>query len=272
MANEDQRDYWTDDAGPKWVALQERLDAMLAPVTSALVEAIDPGRDERIFDIGCGTGDLSWQLADRGARVTGIDISSTMIAAAKARAKGNAVFEVADAADYRCPIPFDCAVSRFGVMFFDNPARAFATIRGNLGDDGRLVFACWQAPDKNPWAMIPAMAVIPLLPDFVPPDPEAPGPFALADAERTKSILVDAGYSDIDIAGREIDVTMSASGLEDATDFACQIGPGSRAMSELGEEGREQARTAIYEALAAHAGDGGPVSMNGAIWLVAASA
>ncbi len=271
MANEEQREYWTEQAGPKWVEFQARLDAMLEPVATLLVDAIDAQQDERILDVGCGTGELSRLLAERGAVVTGIDISTPMIEAARARVSGSAKFEVADASEYRNPIPFDCAASRFGVMFFEDPAKAFATIRGNLSEDGRLVFACWRAPDLNPWAMVPAAAVIPLIPDFEPPDPDAPGPFAFADRDRIESILSDAGYDDIQIAPREVRIGLSDRDIDDATDFACQIGPGSRAMAVLDDNGRAAARDAIRAALAAHVPETGPIAMDGAIWLVSAT-
>lgn len=272
MPNEEQRDYWTEQAAPKWVEHRTRLDAMLAPVTRILLGAIGPRPGERILDIGCGSGELSWRLAGEGASVTGIDIAAPMVEAAAAAGSGEADFRVADASQFRAAEPFDAAVSRFGVMFFDDPAAAFANIRALLVPGGRLVFACWRAPEHNQWAMVPAMAVRPLLPDAPPFDPHAPGPFALADDARLRGILEAAGFADIAIADHPVTIGLSdAGGLDDATEFACQIGPGARAIGELEENDRPKARAAIREALAAHVGEDGSVALPGAIWLVRAA-
>lgn len=270
MPNDEQRDYWTEQAGPKWVAHRARLDRMLAPVTDLLVEAIAVRPGERLLDIGCGSGDLSRLLAAQGAAVTGIDIAEPMIAAAREAADGIA-FAVADAAEFRADAPFDAAVSRFGVMFFDDPAPAFANIRANLAPGGRLVFACWAAPERNQWAMVPAAAVKPLLPEAPPPDPHAPGPFAFADDARVRRILGEAGFGDIAIVAHDVPIALTdGGGLEDATDFACQIGPGAYAIGELPEDERPKAREAIRAALAPHVAADGSVSLAGAIWIVGA--
>ena len=272
MPNDEQREYWNEQGGPKWVEHQARLDMMLAPASAILIDAIKPLAGEKILDIGCGTGAVSEQLAESGAEVTGIDISETMIAGAQFRARDNLIFQTADATSFRGDTPFTAAVSRFGVMFFEDPHAAFANIHANLNPDGRLVFVCWQVPNLNPWAMVPAKAVKPLLEDPAPTDPHAPGPFAFADQGRVTDILEKAAFRDIKIGGYEIPIRLSATGLDDATDFSCQIGPGSRAMGELDDAGRVKARAAIREALSPYADADGPVTMDGAIWLVTARA
>jgi SAM-dependent methyltransferase len=272
MPNDDQREYWNEQGGPKWVEHQARLDSMLAPASSILVAAVAPQSGERILDIGCGTGAVSQQLAEQGAAVTGIDLAETMIAGAQFRAQQNLAFQTADAASFRSDTSFAVAVSRFGVMFFDDPHAALANIHANLDSDGKLVLVCWQAPDRNPWAMIPAKAVMPLLDNPAPPDPHAPGPFAFADPDRVTDILGTAGFRDVSIEGYDIPIVLSNTGLDDATDFACQIGPGSRAMTELDESGRKKAYASIREALSPYADAKGALTMEGAVWLVTAPA
>lgn len=272
MPNDDQRDYWNEQGGPNWVKHQARLDEMLAPASSVLVDAAAVKAGERVLDIGCGTGAVSEWLAEQGAEVTGIDLSETMIAGAQFRARDNLSFLVADAGEFRGDPAFAVAVSRFGVMFFDDPDGAFENIRANLDPGGRLLFVCWQAPALNPWAMIPALAVKPLLADPAPADPHAPGPFAFADRDRVAGILAGAGFRDVEMAGHDIPIRLSAHGLDDATDFACQVGPGSRAMLELDDAGRAQARSAIHDALSPFNDATGSVVLDGAVWLVTATA
>jgi SAM-dependent methyltransferase len=236
-----------------------------------LLSAIGDCSDQSLIDVGCGTGELTMRLTAAGAKMTGVDLSEPMLALAGTRCP-SAQFHAADAATWQGPDQFDGAVSRFGVMFFDDPASAFANIRQQLSADGRIVWAIWAPPADNLWAIIPALAVKPLLPAEEAPDPFAPGPFALADAERTRGLLAVAGFSDINLVKHEVAITLAATGgLEAATDFASQIGPASRAMGELDDAGRVAAKAAVREALAPHA-TGDHVALPGAIWLVTACA
>ena len=53
---------------------------------------------------------------------------------------------------------FDAIVSRFGVMFFDDPMMAFTNLRHALRIGGRLAFVCWQGLEANPWLLVPGVA------------------------------------------------------------------------------------------------------------------
>ena len=64
--------------------------------------------------------------------------------------------------------------SRFGVMFFSDPATAFANIRRSLKLGGRLVFVCWRALNENPWMEVPLQAALPFLQPVEAPDPTHP--------------------------------------------------------------------------------------------------
>jgi ubiquinone/menaquinone biosynthesis C-methylase UbiE len=120
QSNADQIAFWNGDAGAKWVKSQERLDAMLAPVTAEVLKAAAAKPGERILDIGCGCGETSMLLAKVGARVTGIDISHPMLARAKQRASQERIenFEAveADASEHKFLPSYDLLFSRFGVM------------------------------------------------------------------------------------------------------------------------------------------------------------
>ncbi len=273
MANEDQKTYWNDRAGLKWAAMQERLDAMLSPATAVLMDALGDVAGQHVLDIGCGTGETAMLAAARGAKVTGVDLSQPMLEAARARGIAGAEFLEADMGEYRAAVPFDGALSRFGIMFFDDPVAAFTNIHANLRGHARLTAICWQSPKVNDWAMVPAMAVKPLLPEAPPTDPHAPGPFAFADSDRVQGILTAAGFSDVTLTPHTIAVSLNQDGgLEAATDFACQIGPGAAAMAELDEAGRQRAREAIRNALAPHVDAQGRVTLGAGIWCIGATA
>lgn len=271
MSNEEQIEYWNENAGLKWAEHQTALDAMLAPATSALIEAAAIQRGERVLDIGCGTGETSLIAVEAGAQVTGVDISEPMLELARSRADGRAEMLIADASQYQADTVFDLAMSRFGVMFFEDPVAAFANIRKNLKPDGRMAFACWQTPKVNDWVMVPMKAIKPLMPEAPETDPHAPGPFAFADPERLDGILREAGFSNIEITPHGIDVCLTQSGgVDGAVDFSSQIGPASRALGEVEEALRPKLLAALKEALAPH-DRAGRVTLPGGIWIVKAS-
>src|SRR4051794_41273251 len=101
----------------------------------------------------------------------------------------NVRYELGDAQVHRFdPAGFDVAISRFGTMFFSDPAAAFANIAAALRPGARLVLLVWQRYEDNEWAR----AIDAVLGDGVqPPQPPRPGsdPFSLGDAEATAGIL-----------------------------------------------------------------------------------
>ena len=186
--NIDQIKYWNSDAGDKWVRFADRLDALLAPFVPLILERVALQTGERALDIGCGGGALSLAAEEKVAPdggVTGVDVSAPLLELARQRsanAGGNSAFVEADAAQYRSSTPLDAAVSRFGVMFFSDPAAAFSSLRRSLRPEARLVFVCWQGLSENAWARAPLEAAMPHFTKPLPtPDPHAPGPFAFAD-------------------------------------------------------------------------------------------
>ena len=273
MSNEEQIEYWNGQAGATWVEAQEQLDALLAPFNDVLLEAAEPLAALRVLDVGCGCGDTSLRLADRGALVTGVDISEPMLARARARASDRdaLTFMAADAATGDLPRDQALIVSRFGVMFFDDPTAAFSNLRRAAADGGRLVFACWQKPADNPWVSVGGRAVQPFLPEpATPPDPKAPGPFAFADADYVRDILQNAGFADVQIDGHRAPLRLGGT-VDEALAFQGRVGPMARVLAELSDEAREQAQAAARDALAKHLKDDG-VHLEGAIWLVRAQA
>src|SRR5947209_193330 len=139
--NSEQIEYWNGAAAEIWVAQQERLDRQLDALGNAALEALAPRAGEHILDVGCGSGQTTLQLAGAvgpGGRVVGVDISQPMLAAAEKRKKDAPVsFLRADAQTHAFDQPFDAIYSRFGVMFFADPVRAFANLRRSLKPRGR---------------------------------------------------------------------------------------------------------------------------------------
>ena len=167
--NQEQIDYWDKRAGPTWVELQERLDALLEPLSAAGLQAADVQSGERVLDVGCGCGDTSIALQGLGADVLGVDVSGPMLEHARKR-DSSVQYRQADAASTDFGGAFDLVFSRFGVMFISEPVAAFRNLHGALKSTGRLLFVCWQAPSANPWMSIAGRAIAPFL-----PAPDGPG-------------------------------------------------------------------------------------------------
>jgi SAM-dependent methyltransferase len=173
---------WAAARGEKWLAQLASMEAMLAPVDAPLIEALQLDAPFRIADIGCGGGGTTLAIARQaqaGSAVHGFDISPALIEAARARASGDKpiAFSLADVGTARAPQPpYDRLVSRFGIMFYDDPPSAFAKLARWLSPGGRFAFAVWALPADNPWMTSVREAAAEAI-DVPPPDPEAPGPF-----------------------------------------------------------------------------------------------
>jgi SAM-dependent methyltransferase len=274
--NQEQIEYWNEVSGPKWVAMQEDLDTQLGPLQEALMEHIGAQPGQAIIDVGCGCGASSLELARRVGEtgsVTGADISAPMLARARERAAAeglsHATFIQADAQVYSFdPGSVDFITSRFGIMFFEDPAAAFANLRTALKPGGRITFMCWRPFMENPWMAVPIGAAAEHVELPVPGDPFAPGPFSLADQEHTTSLLEKAGFTNIFITPNDQSLAMGGSGdLDASVDFVLKIGPLSRIMAEADTETVEKVRGAVKEALAPFNSDDG-IKMDFATWLV----
>ncbi len=272
--------YWNDRAGATWTALQERIDAMFVPITAAALDAAAPAAGERVIDIGCGCGATVLALAGRvgpAGRVLGLDVSAPMAARATERIAaaglGNAEVRVTDASTHDfAGYGADLLFSRFGVMFFADPSSAFANLRTGVRPGGRLLCAVWRPIVENAWFAVPLDAALPLLPPQPPADPDAPGPFALANPDRVRGILTRAGWREV--ALRPLDVSMPVTGpgqFDEAVEFATRVGALARILAEVDPDLRSRARDAVAAALAPHDGPEG-VTLGGAIWLVSARA
>lgn len=275
-ANRAQAVNWNEASGLVWVEMQGVLDHMLAPVADALVEAAFPGEGARVLDIGCGAGATTLAMARRlgpEGLCLGADISAPLVAAAKARATAEgltaAAFIEADAQTFAFDAgAFDAAISRFGVMFFDDPPAAFANIRRAMRPGGRLTFIAWRSPAENPFMTAAGRAAAHLLPPQPPADPEAPGQFAFADAGRVRRILDAAGWSDVDLKPLDLGTDVAEA---DLMAYVTRLGPVGAALRTADAATHAQVTAVLKEAFAPSVQDGA-ARFSLACWLVTARA
>jgi SAM-dependent methyltransferase len=269
--------YWNGPGGERWVSHQRMHDALLAEVAELLIERAAPRDGETVLDIGCGAGTTSIALARQVApdgRVLGVDVSAPLLERARQHAPAGLPVEFAlgDATVYPFqPGAADLLFSRFGVMFFADPARSFANIRAGLRAGARVIFACWREPRENPWLMLPLQAAyrhVPRLPEV---GLEDPGPFAFASEPRVRGILERAGFGAIILEPVDLSFDLAeGQGLDRAVELSAGMGPASRALDGQPAALRVAATESIRAALAPYQ-HGNRVLLRGAIWIVTAA-
>jgi SAM-dependent methyltransferase len=257
-----------------WEERREWILEITGSVNDWIIEQVDPQPGQTILDIAAGTGDLGFAAAERvgdGGRVLTTDFAPEMVEAARRNGDGrglsNVEYQVLDAE--RMPLEDDSVdgvVCRWGYMLMADPAAALAETRRVLRDGGTLGFAVWQAPDRNAWAAIPAMTLV-QRGHMPPPEPGAPGIFAMGDGDRVAELVTGAGFPDPRIEELTFEWRYAGSDLWDTLNRLA--GPIAAVIKELSAQEQQEAREAIEGALE-HYRDGDELVVPAACWGVVA--
>ena len=271
--NAEQIALWNGPGGERRARQPHLIDAQVRLHNERLRAAAAITATDQVLDVGCGTGQTTRQAARAAARGTalGVDLSEIMLAVARRLSAedglGNVAFERADAQVHPFgPGRFDIAISRFGVMFFDDLVAAFGNIGRALRPGGRLVLLTWQAREQNEWALLfrHALTGRPEMPRL-----GATGhPFTLADPATVKEILGAAGFTGVSLTGVHQPVFYGPD-----ADVACDLVRSLPASDEIlaGMDGAAQARALgrLRGALAAHQTSEG-VTLDARTWIITA--
>ena len=276
MANEEMRRFWNEAGGPEWVSLEREFDVTLAPFSAELLRRAEPAAGEHALDVGCGFGTTTIALARAvgpSGRVMGVDLSAPLLARARERAAEagltTIIWREADAQDAALPAGhFDLVLSRFAVMFFDDPVAAFHNLLRATKPGGRLAFACWGPVEANPWFTFAGAAIAPHVTVPVPP-PGGVGPFSFGDAGHVHEVVAAAGWAAITIDAFDADVVQGGGGDADAVVRHLARGPVAVALRTAPEADRDAALTALHARVAEHMG-AGPATWPGRAWMVGA--
>lgn len=253
-----------------WDDQAEALDTAMGRHGIAARGALNAHLGERVIDLGCGPGlsavALGTEVGPQGW-VAAVDVAPGMVAAAERRllaagSPGMAVTADVASADLVGVAGggelFDAAHSRFGLMFFPEPAVAFANIFRALRPGGRLAGSVWQHLDRNPWMMLTMATAMPMLGVERPPIsvPAGPGPFSLADPETAAELLTGAGFTDVDIRGVEAPFVFEGDGTA-AVERILGAGPLGGAFQAADESRRRDVVAAVLTAFQNYRGVGG---------------
>ena len=255
---------WSGARGEKWRAQLSGMEGTLAPVDGPLIDALHLDAPLRIADVGCGGGGTSLEILRRaptGSIVHGFDISPALIEVARHRARSDEraiAFEMADMA--KAPPPpqlYERLVSRFGIMFFDDPSAAFASLARWLAPRGRFAFAAWARPADNPWVTIVRDVTAEIV-DVPSPDPEAPGQFRYADVDKLVALLEGAGFGDVEV--RAFRGSLPVGGglpAAEAANFAlAAFSSFGELLAGAGDRARDDAHRRLTERFAQYENDG----------------
>jgi len=274
--NTEQKEFWNDLKGDLWVELQTKIDPMLTVFDEKLLEVLDVQKGERALEIGCGTGTTTLKMADRlgpNGSIHALDFSRPMIGRAKERAVeasvDHAVFVETDAQEYQYPSEeFDLAYSRFGVMFFEDPVKAFSGIQSAMKPGGRLAYICWSDKNNNPWIWEPAQVAKKFLELPKPPGEDEPGMFSMCREERIFEILDKAGWSKIRVEAFN-SFNSIGNDADEAAEFISRMGPMSEPFSLAGAAIQQKTLEAMKSFLKEYESADG-VKMGFGNWVVTA--
>jgi SAM-dependent methyltransferase len=263
---------WNGHAGRVWVEAQGELDRLFKPFEDLLAEAVAAGPGNRVLDVGCGTGATTLAAARRlgaAGRCLGIDISEPMVTAARARATREglaASFLIADAQTHAfAPESIDMIISRFGVMFFDDPVAAFANLWCAASPGAAMNMIAWRSIAENPFMTTAERAAAPLM-ELPPRAPGGPGQFAFADAGYVDGILKESGWTGIDIQPIDVTCSLAETALEP---YFTRLGPLGVALTEADAATRAKIIAAVRPAFDPYVRDG-EVRFTAACWMIAA--
>ena len=192
-----------DAVATGWYTQREEIWESSRLVSEWMIRRLDPQPGDIVLELAAGLGDTGLRtahLVGRSGRVIITDFAPEMIAAARRRAEEmgvkNAEFRTLDAERMDLETnSVEGVLCRWGYMLMLDPAAAFAETRRVLRPRGRLAFSVWAARERNP-ALSLAGAVLGELGHIPPPDPEAPGPFFMADTGRIRELVMGAGFAE----------------------------------------------------------------------------
>jgi len=228
---------------------EQAWQKQLAPAHDALLSQARFAPGERVLDVACGTGLVTFQAARRvgsGGSVIGIDISGEMVLAAEHRARGlalgNVQFQRMDGellafADGS----FDVVVCALGLMYMPEPEQALREMRRVLKPGGRLLLAVWGERARCGWS-----AVFPIV-DAEVSSEVCPMFFRLGQGEALAGACAELGFAQV--RTQRIAVHLGYEDAQQACVAAFVGGPVALAWSRFSDDVRARVCDQYVEAI-----------------------
>jgi SAM-dependent methyltransferase len=246
-----------------WERRREQIEKTTRPVTEWMVRALDPQPGDTVLELAAGPGDVGFAAAPllgEEGRLISSDFSSEMVEVARRRAAElglqNVEHRQIDAENIALEDDsVDGALCRFGLMLMPDPEAAVAEIRRVLRRGGRFALAVWSTAQRNPWISI-AGRILDELGHAPAADPDAPGPWVLADHERLRDLLAGGGFSAVHI--EEVPILLKYVDVDDYIAVSTETsGMLARIWREVSDEEQEVITARLSEDFEPFTVDGG---------------
>ena len=237
IINHEQSEYWNEKYGHKWVENDNSMNERLSILTKELFLKTNIENGDKVLDIGCGGGQTSYEaskLVGDNGYVLGADISDLLLSVAKSKYSkiNNLEFKNCDVQNYSFKEKsFNKVISRFGVMFFENPVDAFYNINKSIKDGGSLNFVCWTNLMENEFHTAATNVILKHIKREYPKITRDPGPFAFNDNDYIEEILANAGFKNIKVEKKYTSISTQDTIDKDA-ELLLNVGMGARLLAE----------------------------------------
>lgn len=265
------RDRWAR-AAQGWEDRADWFRAATMPVSTWMIDAIQPQPGQTILDLAAGIGDtgfLAAELIQPGGRLISADFVPEMLSAAQRRAERlnitNVRFRQMDA---NVPLDqpaasLDAVLCRWGYMLLKDGEAALRETRRILKQDGRVALAAWAGPEDNTWSSIPTRILTER--GLLEAEPKgAPGQFAWAEPGAIAEHLESAGF--VDYRVESVNFSFRFSDIDDWWRHQLQV---STRTADADAQMDDATRQAILSDLAAAMPD--PTNIPARTWVAQAT-
>jgi SAM-dependent methyltransferase len=253
-----------DDAAEAWHRWGPTLEDWLGESTAVMLDAAGVGIGSHVLDVAGGAGGQAIFAARRTGfkgSVTITDVSPTILTYANRAADENGLRHITTCEvdgqeiGHTWSEEFDAAISRLGLIYLPDRAKALRGIRSSLRDGARFAAIVYSTAERNaffsePVALIRRRAGLPA------PLPGQPGPFSLGDPTVARDAFQDAGFTDVRV--ETLTAPLLLPSTLDCVRFEREsFGALHQMLSGLDQDERERVWNDIGSALQAYETDDG---------------
>lgn len=254
-----------------------------AAISEQVFERHPPPKGGTMLDVGCGFGDCTIRIAkligDDGLSY-GVDCAANFIKkcelSAEQESLTNTKFFVADVEVDDLGGPYDEAFARFGTMFFNMPSLALKNIRSSLKPGAKFTQVVWRKREDNPWLHNAELCVKEIVPVVSHEETDAvhcgPGPFSMAGPDMVSDMLQAVGFERVQFERFDSEICIGRS-IEEAIQFALELGPCGEIIRLAGEEGQRlkpEVELALTDVIGKFKREDGSVWAPSSAWFITA--